>query len=55
MLNFGVRTKSLFLPTWPSITAMVLCRENPMATEKKAKNIPVYFTNCLNPAPLIDL
>ena len=37
MLNFGVRTNSLFLPLCPSKTANELCKEKPIAIEKKAK------------------
>ena len=37
MLNFGVRTNSLFFPLCPSNTASELCKENPIAIEKKEK------------------
>ena len=40
-LNFGVLTNSLLFPICPSNTAMELCRENPSATEKKVKKIPI--------------
>ena len=41
MLNFGVLINSLFLPKWPSITAIELCSEKPIAIEKKVKNMPI--------------
>ena len=33
ILNFGVRTNSLFLPKCPSKTAKELCRDSPNATD----------------------
>ena len=33
-LNFGVRTNDVFLPKYPSITAMALCKESPIETLK---------------------